>query len=193
MFAAVRSAAVRYDAVLHRRPLLVKCITAGVVVCSSDVIVQLLSRPTQQYDPRRTVIVGVGYGALWFAPMMHLVTTTWTRVLSSTAPSALLLKASVDMCTSFPLNMTCIISLQAIARNDEVMPLLRQNVLPIYVNAWKFWPLWSMIMYGFVPLHYRVLWLNSGSLGWNTYAIWQVQHSKKSKLTKSEWRKEINR
>ena len=37
----MRAAVLRYDAALHRRPLLVKCVTSGAVLCASDVAVQL--------------------------------------------------------------------------------------------------------------------------------------------------------
>ena len=48
------------------------------------------------YDPLRTAIVGVGYGGLCFAPILHAVTTGWARAVPSTSPPALLFKVVVE-------------------------------------------------------------------------------------------------
>ena len=183
MLSWLRSLARGYDKLLRRHPLPVKCVTSGAVVCTSDVSVQLLCNRDQQYNAQRTILIGVGYGALWFAPVMHGVTTGWAKVLPSTSAGSLAFKTVVDMLTSFPVNLCAVISAQAISQGKPVMPSLERNVVPGLLDGWRFWPVWSIVMYGVVPLHYRVLWLNTGSFGWNAYLIWRVETNKASAST----------
>jgi hypothetical protein len=100
------------------------------------------------YDPLRTAIVGVGYGGLCFAPILHAVTTGWARAVPSTSPLALLFKVSVDMITSFPVNLGANLSIQAYARGGKggAADAVRHNFVPTILDGWKFWPLASAVM-----------------------------------------------
>ena len=89
-----------YDKALKNKPLLVKSVSAAVIVFLSDTVVQHALPQTSasggsehtievaqtdiwQYDPWRSAVIGVGYGGLCFAPILHTVTTFWARVLPS--------------------------------------------------------------------------------------------------------------
>jgi protein Mpv17 len=187
-----RQAALRYDRLLHRRPLLVKSVTSGVVVCAADVGIQtffpdaiegddalgsseiVVKNSAISLDLKRTAVIGIGYGALWFAPVLHFVTTRWAKFLPSVSLGALAFKSVVDMTTSFPINLSVMISLQSYAREGgraQPVQSVQKNLWPSLKDGWCFWPFISMVMYGSVPLHYRVLFLNSMSLFWNGWMI----------------------
>jgi protein Mpv17 len=179
-----RLAALRYDRILKLRPLLVKSVTSGVVVCAADVGNQTffpeqsvesgVENNATNIDVKRTAIIGIGYGALWFAPVLHFVTTRWAKFLPSVSLGALAFKSFVDMTTSFPINLSVMISLQSYAREGgraQPVQSIKKNLLPSLKDGWCFWPFITMVMYGSVPLHYRVLFLNSMSLFWNGWMI----------------------
>jgi protein Mpv17 len=160
-----------YDRLLRRFPLSVKMATSATLVCASDITVQLGQQGAEGYNPKRTLIIGVGYGGLWFAPILHGITTTWARVMPSTTASALALKTLVDMTTGFPLNLSAMIGLQAIVRDEDPVSAIKTNLMPSLWAGWGFWPFMTVAMYKVVPLHYRVLFLNVGSFFWNIFMI----------------------
>ena len=97
-------------------------------------------------------------------------------MLPSKSAPALAFKAAVDMTTSFPVNLSAMIALQSIVRGDaktadEAISAVRANLWPCIKRGWMFWPAVTVMMYAVVPLHYRVLFLNGGSLLWNTFFI----------------------
>ena len=170
-----------YDAQLRKTPLPVKMGTSGAIICAADVSNQLFSAVDPRdrwasYSVTRTMIVGVGYGALWFAPILHFITTTWARVLPSQSYPALLLKTGVDMVTAFPLNTCASIATLSIARREpDIAARVRENVVPTVLDGWKFWPWYTMVMYGVVPLRFRVAFLNVGSFFWNSWLMFRFE------------------
>lgn len=132
----------RYDQHLQSSPLITKAITSGIVVGASDVCVQLATE--DHYDIRRTLFVGGGYGACWFAPVLHGVTTTWARILPATTFSALSFKTIVDMTTVFPINVSVMLGMNAVARQPDasamdVVDSIQDNFWPSYSKGWLLW------------------------------------------------------
>ena len=175
-----------YDKHLQQRPLLVKAISSGLIVGLSDVCIQTFM-PEHEKGPlksridwQRTAIIGVGYGALWFTPVLHFITTGWARVYPSQTLQALAIKTTIDMTFAFPMNVSMMLGLQSLSRDGhkaEPLAAIKSNLWPSLKEGWKFWPTMTMIMYGVIPLHYRVLFLNSGSFGWNAFMIYRFQPS----------------
>jgi hypothetical protein len=87
-------------------------VSSAVIVTFSDAVSQLGQGDMKDYNFRRTLVVGIGYGGLWFGPLLHGITTTWARILPSTSAPAIVFKTVIDMTTSFPLNLSAMISLQ---------------------------------------------------------------------------------
>ena len=173
----VRNLAARYHTMLHRHPLPVKMATSGLIVGMADTAVQM-GTCSAEIDIRRSLLFGIGYGSLTFAPALHMVTTTWQRILPSTAITALVTKSTVDMLTSFPFNISVAIVFQANLRGSQSQPswkesyeAVQSNLWPSLLAGWAFWGPYSVVNYGFIPLHYRVLCLNIGSFGWNYFMV----------------------
>ena len=144
-----------YDARLRSKPLPVKMVTSGIIVCASDVCVQLYQASKVKekdcsniaYSPWRTLVVGVGYGALWFAPVLHAITTTWARMLPSATIPSLATKLVVDMTTSFPVNVSVMLAAQAVARGEaDIRGAVERNVVASVMDGWKFWTPATLIM-----------------------------------------------
>lgn len=180
----VRSLILRYDAALKRRPLPVKALTSAAIVTAADTTVQSFS--PEAYNYRRTA-AAAAYGGLLFAPVMHTVFAFWARAVPSQTIGATVFKVCVDMGTSFPVNISALMALQALAKappvgGDEsrwqqakhVVPAaLRENFWGTYTDGLKFWPPVTVGLYTFVPVLYRVLALNVFSYGWNCWLIFR--------------------
>lgn len=168
-----------YDRILHKDPLKVKMVTSFVIITSSDYTVQALVKRKEggdkPLDIRRSLIFGLGYGAITMAPVLHAVTVAWSRFLPSTALGVRAVKSSVDLAGPFVFNMSCMIAIQSIAREwKDAQPVerVRANLWPILKAGWCVWWPMNMIMYSsLVPLHYRVLFVNCGSFFWNAFTV----------------------
>ena len=171
----LRQLAAGYDRHLTQRPLLVKSLSSGTIVCAADATTQAMGR--EPFDTRRTAIIGVGYGACWFAPVMHAVTTGWARYVPSTSFGPLVFKVSVDMLVAFPINISAMIALQAVSRAEDAasadcVAAVRSNLWPSLCAGWSVWPLITFAIYsGAVPLSYRVLAMNTCSFAWNSFMV----------------------
>lgn len=178
MLRHVRNLARAYDAQLQRSPLKVKMATSGAIVSASDMTAQTLKRGDgESWDPFRTFVIGFGYGFLWFAPLLHVVTARmWPRLMPSRKPAALMFKTAVDLCTSFPVNVCVITSLNSYTRGEEdILDGMRRNLWPTWSLGVLYWGPLNVCMYGLVPLHYRVLFLNTFSYIWNSILIFRYQ------------------
>ena len=162
----------RYDALLHEYGLPVKMATSAIVNFSADTVFQCATRDS--WDPRRSAAVGFFYGCCWYAPFMHTVTTTWGRVLPSTAPTSLAFKSAVDVSTSFVVNLCFVIGGQAYLRGDDPAETVRENLFDAWTFGCCFHPFSNMVVYS-VPVIYRVLTLNGFSFIWNSFLIRRCQ------------------
>ena len=201
----MRGALLWYDQVLKARPLLTKSVTAGIVVSSSDIAIQSFGEEkeggktkTKRLNWERTALIGIGYGSLCFSPVLHFVTTRWEIFLPSRSLVALVFKTTTDMLTSLPFNLSVSLFLQSVARREDGKTMrdslltstehhvenVKTNIWPAVLGAWKFWPMVTMTNYMLVPLHYRVLFLNAGSFGFNAWMI--------SRFTKNESRSSVD-
>jgi hypothetical protein len=173
--------ALRYDAALKSRPLVVKAVSSGLLNSACDGTLQNLQNvqrkakgePTQKWNPVRTAIFGASYGLCWYGPFMHVVTTTWGRVLPSTSVGSLAFKAVVDVCTSFPVNLCMVIGLQARIRGDDAQAAVRSNLWASWCAGACFWPAANMVVYR-LPVLYRVFCLNIFSYSWNVFMLWSA-------------------
>ena len=177
MMAPLSRAALAYDRALKRRPLPVKAATSGVLNCCADATLQTIqsyqSGQAAPWDAKRTLTFGTAYGLLWYGPFMHVVTTTWGRILPSTSLGSLAFKSAVDVCTSFPVNLCAVIGLQAAIRGDPPREAVRENLFASWCAGAAFWPGGNMVVYS-LPVHYRVATLNLFSYSWNCFMLWSA-------------------
>ena len=165
----------RYDAALQANPLRVKMISSAFINSLADFVIQMSdTAPGKQgWDVKKTAIYGIGYGAIWYAPIMHVVTTTWGRLLPGTTVLSLAFKSTVDMCTVIPTHLAAVISVQAATRGKEPLPAVRDNLYKAWTNALIVWPPVLMGVYR-IPVAYRVLCMNFVSFNWNCFLIWST-------------------
>ena len=177
-------ATVRYDVALQANPLRVKMISSACINAAADFVIQMSdSSPEKKgWNPAKTAIYGIGYGAFWYAPIMHVVTTTWGRLLPSTTVLSLAFKSSVDMCTVIPVHLAAVISVQAVTKGKEPLPAVRENLYKAWSNALIVWPPVLMGVYR-IPVAYRVLCMNFVSFNWNCFLIWSTSTDRRQEGT----------
>jgi hypothetical protein len=136
-----RRFAVWYDGHLMARPLTVKMLTSGLIVGSSDTTAQYLrwhkghytgKTAVWEWNVARSITVGGVYGACIFAPILHHVFLFWNRVMPSKHLVAVAFRTAVDMVTSFPINLSCMIATQTMVRH-------KFDCTPVHIQALGFW------------------------------------------------------
>lgn len=87
--------------------------------------------------------------------------------------TAALAKVAVDQLTYGPVCnlvfMTYTTLVIAKGTVGELAGRVRRDYLAVQRNGWRVWPLAGLINYRFVPLEYRVLFMNMVALLWTTY------------------------
>mmetsp|Transcript_11251 Transcript_11251/g.14672 ORF Transcript_11251/g.14672 Transcript_11251/m.14672 type:complete len:168 (+) Transcript_11251:116-619(+) len=155
---ALRLLTSKYDYALRRRPLLVKSLTSGFILSLSDFTAQCLNeRKTNTlgrshwdfswYNYKQTLASGIGYGALFFTPLMHNVFAFWAFALPSRSLAAVCFKTMVDSVVAFPMNVCALISIQTLVKQDtpmgfeqrvaEVRSILEEKLWPTLLIGWK--------------------------------------------------------
>ncbi|TPP62482.1 hypothetical protein FGIG_11506 [Fasciola gigantica] len=79
-----------------------------------------------------------------------------------------------------------IVSLLALLRDPsgkQCKIQVRENFPEILYNNYKIWPAAQWINFSFVPLPFRVLYINSIALFWNIYVSYATQKSTATRLT----------
>jgi hypothetical protein len=58
----------------------------------------------------------------------------------------------------------------ALDREDAISRIKKQ-FLPIFMNGFYCWPLANIITFRYIPVAYRMIWINFVGLFWNTYLV----------------------
>uniref|UniRef100_K3WKW1 Uncharacterized protein n=1 Tax=Globisporangium ultimum (strain ATCC 200006 / CBS 805.95 / DAOM BR144) TaxID=431595 RepID=K3WKW1_GLOUD len=190
----MRNFRVFYDDCLRRRPLLTKCVTSGILFGVGDRIAQTIEvRQQQAQDAEREFVdfevvqerdglMSVEsatrtmrmmiWGGIGFAPIAH----TWYNFIERFAPGstamAVTKKIAMDQILFAPaISTTFYTATQSLegkslqdafqVAKDKVPPTLRVNYMV--------WPLVHVFTFNFVPLQYRILYINFVSIGWSTF------------------------
>lgn len=84
-------------------------------------------------------------------------------------------KVVLDQLTYGPVCNILFMSFATLALEGKSLGALRQKIATDYpsvqVNGWKLWPLAALINYRFVPLKFRVLFINMVALFWSTFLL----------------------
>lgn len=84
-------------------------------------------------------------------------------------------KVVLDQLTYGPVCNVLFMSFATLALEGKSLAALRQKVATDYpavqLSGWKLWPLAALINYRFVPLKFRVLFINLVALFWSTFLL----------------------
>lgn len=167
-----------YDRCLTARPILTKCITSGCLFGIGDGVAQRVTTYYNEHSSRSTkhdwhrtgrMII---WGSVFFAPSAHVWYNFLDRFVRTTGRKAIVQKVAMDLLIyTPPLNMaffTCnnVLSGQPL---DEAAHKAWVKLPPTLAANFAVWPGIQVVTFGYVPLQYRVLFINFMCLGWSSF------------------------
>ncbi|KXZ53212.1 hypothetical protein GPECTOR_7g1105 [Gonium pectorale] len=88
---------------------------------------------------------------------------------------SVLLKVLIDQLTYGPVCNILFMSFAALVLEGRPVAKVVSKILSDYpgvqLNGWRLWPLAALINYRFVPLQFRVLFINLVALCWTTFLL----------------------
>ncbi|KAL4108584.1 hypothetical protein PRIC1_000298 [Phytophthora ramorum] len=177
-----------YDGWLRRSPVLTKCVTSAFLFGLGDRLAQrveksrasegggfrveeadddaaLVSRSTA-----RTVRMMI-WGSVLFAPIAHTWVNFVERTVGSHGKVVVVKKMLLDMFVLAPSINTLFFTSTQMMQGESLRHGLDFAVdrLPQTLKAnYTIWPLANIVNYGYVPLQYRILFINCVNLVWTT-------------------------
>ncbi|DBA03854.1 TPA: hypothetical protein N0F65_004544 [Lagenidium giganteum] len=180
----MRSFRVLYDEWLTKSPLLTKSLTSAALFGLGDCIAQRLeedddssaadSSEGNEGSMERTVRMMV-WGGLLFAPVAHGWYNGLERVVRGTGKLAVVQKIALDQLVfTPPVTLAFFTSTKLMEqRRLDALPLAWEEatnkLVPTLQVNYVVWPLIHVCTFGFVPLRYRILFINCMSLGWSAF------------------------
>lgn len=185
----MRSFRVFYDDCLRRQPLLTKCVTSGVLFGVGDRLAQHLegrkaaevdeASPADELDAGKSPSSDFArtgrmmlYGGLVFPPIAHHWYNWIERLAPGSAAMAVARKIAMDQLIFAPgITTTFFTVSQSLEGKSlrEALAVAREKVPPTLKVNYMVWPLVHVFTFNFVPLQYRILYINFVSIGWSTF------------------------
>ena len=186
-----------YLNVLKKRPLATKCITAGVLFASGDIIAQTLLVPAPHSDSPNASPVPVNvsktkntfdwqgllsfsaFGCLFYAPSNHSWFAWMERSIATTKyyqtrpMLQALLRVSLHSVIYAPFSIICLFVWMGVTQGNSTSAIQASiaphKIFPIWWTGGIFWIPTMLSIYRFVPLHLRVLATSTANVFWTTY------------------------
>ncbi|TEB31745.1 hypothetical protein FA13DRAFT_341993 [Coprinellus micaceus] len=162
-----------YNAALLRRPMLVQCITAGVMFGAGDVIAQqaVEKKGWKQHDFLRTGRLAF-YGTFMFGPLM----TKWYEFLNfrlkfPSPTKALVYRVWLDQAILTPVGITFFYGSMSTleGKPERAWERIKEAYVPTLVRNWAVFVPTQIVNFTLVPPHLRMVVVGVVSLFWNTY------------------------
>ncbi|GFR48060.1 hypothetical protein Agub_g9895 [Astrephomene gubernaculifera] len=170
----------KYIKELHRRPLRTKCITSACVAGLGDVLAQLIA--SGSYSSLKRTLALACFGFLYTGPSAHY----WQKFMEllcsgKTDVKTVTLKVLIDQLTYGPVCNMLFMLFAAVAMEGRPLAAVLRNIpheFPaVQLDGWQLWPLATLINYRFVPLQFRVLFMNLVALLWTVFLLLRARGS----------------
>ena len=164
---------------LQAKPVQTKALTAAGIQTCSDVLAQRISG-SKQLNLRRTGLMAL-FGLLWAGPSLHY----WQQFLEKSfrgrkqSLRLVIEKACLDQSIYGPAANLTMMAFITLCIEKKPLEYLKDKVkkqfVSVQLNAWKIWPVASLVNYSFVPPSLRVLFMNCVGFMWSTFLIYTSQ------------------
>ncbi|XP_005102213.1 mpv17-like protein 2 [Aplysia californica] len=176
---------VTFEKLYGKHLLATNIVTCGTLLGVGDCMVQRMNIAyekhngnTVKYDFARTGrMVAIGFV---LGPFNHYWYTFLDRILKGTSQKTVLKKIACDQtvagpffCTSFLVGMTLLEGKGL----DAAIVEWKNKFLHIYMVDWMFWPLAQFVNFRFLPGRFRVLYVSSATLIWNSFLSYMKHRS----------------
>lgn len=164
----------RYLQELSRRPLRTKALTSAAIAGLSDVVAQTII--SGRYSNLKRTLAVACFGFLYSGPSAHY----WQKFLEwlfsgRKDMQTVLTKVVIDQLSYGPLCNILFMSFATLVLEGrsfgELAAKVRKDYVGVQLNGWRLWPLAALINYRFVPLEFRVLFINVVALVWTTFLL----------------------
>lgn len=163
----------KYNNLLIKHPLLTKCITSSIIMCSANLTVQKIEsyKRDSKILFKNSILFGIICGGLQKAPFMHFfynVSYKW------------IIPKQISICAVFidPINYLSAMMLNNLLIQKKNfkngLKIIENDFWKIYKTGLYIWPVAQCINFYYVPLHWRVLYFNSVSFIWNCWLANQL-------------------
>jgi protein Mpv17 len=180
-----------YEKALQEAPLRTKILTSGTILTSADLVRQLFfeeprqdiskpDAPPTNFDAERTArmaLFGLTIHPLWITGWFNFI-DKWQGTLPAGASKGTVLVSSVrkmliDQLTSSPVFVATFIGAMALMQGGFNVEYMQQKIAQDWwttvKGAWSFWSVGHVVNFAFVPLHWRILYVNVLSAGWGMF------------------------
>eukprot|EP00753_Platysulcus_tardus_P006936 PLAT14705.1.p1 GENE.PLAT14705.1~~PLAT14705.1.p1 ORF type:complete len:207 (+),score=50.20 PLAT14705.1:67-687(+) len=155
-----------YRTALESWPRMTQMLTTTAIVSAADVTAQRMEG-VQSWDAARTGRLAF-YGGCIVAPVFRV----WFQLMHQHGPSNLLAKVACEQAIMSPTMITAAFTSNALLSGrslDDALATVRERLFATWGNSMMWWGSIALVNYSFVPLQFRVLFLNFGSFGWNIH------------------------
>eukprot|EP00735_Rhodelphis_limneticus_P007022 TRINITY_DN19510_c0_g1::TRINITY_DN19510_c0_g1_i1::g.17150::m.17150 TRINITY_DN19510_c0_g1::TRINITY_DN19510_c0_g1_i1::g.17150 ORF type:complete len:237 (+),score=-6.63,sp/Q2KIY1/PXMP2_BOVIN/32.39/1e-29,Mpv17_PMP22/PF04117.7/1.1e-21 TRINITY_DN19510_c0_g1_i1:46-756(+) len=166
-----------YTTLLHRRPILTKSLTTGIIGGAGDYVAQLIEWKAEddpkpfKFDLHRAFIYSI-FGAVFYTPPMHFAYNWLDRRIPGTNTVAVLKKIFIDQgLWAPPYFVYYIVGIGLLKADswDHTMHKLKEDFWPALKANYVMWPLAQYFNFRFISGDYRIFYINVLCLGWNVY------------------------
>lgn len=169
-----------YDRWLHEHPLLTKGVTSAALFGLGDRIAQRIedndtngtdAEQRRKDSLRRTARMMV-WGGLLFAPVGHGWYNFLEKAVRGKGRAVVVKKIALDQLVFTPPVTLAFFSAVQCMEGQSVGDAVQSSVgkvPPTLAVNWTVWPLIHVCTFGFVPLQYRILFINFMNIGWSTF------------------------
>ncbi|KAI7844014.1 hypothetical protein COHA_002551 [Chlorella ohadii] len=166
-----------YLALLAKRPLATKAVTAALLNGLGDVIAQSQFEQGKDFDWKRCGIFTL-LGLLLIGPTLHVWYGSLGTIVKATGNTGALMRLGLDQLCFAPIFISTIVSLLMVleGKGPEVVPTLKRNLPDMVKSNWMLWVPFQFINFRFVPPHLQVLMSNLVALAWNVYMSYKAHH-----------------
>jgi hypothetical protein len=168
---------ISYLALLDRKPVATKAITAAVLNGVGDVIAQLWLGEGS-FDWKRLSIFSF-LGLVLIGPALHIWYGSLSRLVSATGTPGALGRMALDQLAFAPIFIGSIVAaIMTMEGHAKDVPAKLKADLPTIVRSnWVLWVPFQFLNFRFVPVRLQVLASNCVALAWNTYMSWAAHRS----------------
>ncbi|KAK2145063.1 hypothetical protein LSH36_705g01020 [Paralvinella palmiformis] len=144
-----------------------------VLMCLGDGLAQVFveKKPLDKFDVKRSGRFFL-YGTVILGPTLRSWYTILDKIVKGTGKSAALQKVALDQFGFAPGFLAFFLSSMTLFSTGSVTASIekcKKDWKEVVVANWKIWPAAQTINFYFVPLNWRLIYVNVIAVFWNTY------------------------
>ncbi|XP_027225233.1 protein Mpv17 isoform X1 [Penaeus vannamei] len=179
-----------YSHLLHKYPMAVQSIQAGVLMGAGDVISQFVieKKSTSQYEWQRTARF-IGLGTFFVGPTLKVWYGILDRRIGSGSTVRALKKVAFDQGIFAPCFLGSFLTVLGVTQGNSPQKIkeeIKNNYVDIILTNWTVWPAVQICNFAFIPLQHQVLIVQIFALFWNTYLAWKTNTGVKEQIKLTE-------